>query len=407
MDNQASEGSIAYVEFENSFFPFISFFSHAQIEYELVGSGGKSFQILATGKPRQLEVIYNNLEIDGHPKGMRHSLGWKHKGENNFIIIGRNGTYTGNSMNASNWMEYNMESLGGRTLRQISIPGSHTAGMSKLDGHSTYGKPCNVLTQSYSVGEQLNLGIRYLDIRPVINDGKYLTGKYSLIQGSWQGGNGQSIASIINDLNVFTKEHNELIVIKLSYSLNTDNGSDNYRRFNQTEWENLFQQLDTINHLYNNPNKDVQLDQITLSCYTNHGSRSSVFIIVDDPDSKVELGSRLGNGYFMPDNLNIYDENSHTNKVSDMIDDQIWKMSDYSHRQYFLLSWTLTPSTLQFFKCKPTVKDLADEVNIQLGWLLYRKVCFLAFPNIILVDNVKDTDVVSMSLALTFKIMFK
>ncbi|XP_014286808.1 uncharacterized protein [Halyomorpha halys] len=390
-----------YVEFKHN-----SKSVNARVDYELVGSNGKSFQIFAHGKPRRLEAVYNNMEIDGQPKGMRRGLGWRHNGDTNFIIIGKNGRYTGTSLDGSNWMKNNIDVLGGRTLRQISIPGSHDAGMSRLDGHTAFGRTCNVLTQSHSVGEQLNLGIRYFDIRPVIgNGGKFLTGHYTHIKGSWQGGNGQSIASIINDLNDFTRNHNELIVIILSHSLNSDVGHNKYRKFNQAEWENLFKQLDTINFLYNNENSNVHLDQIILSDYTNHGSRASVVIIIDDPDSKVQLGSRLGKGFFMPDNFDIYDDYSNTNDWSKMIKDQINKMHQYSEKRYFLLSWTLTQNGFQAAICKPSVKDLADKANIHLGSFLYKEVSASSYPNIILVDNVKDTDVTSMALAISVKIM--
>ncbi|CAH1391060.1 unnamed protein product [Nezara viridula] len=390
-----------YVEFRHN-----SKSVNARVDYELVGTRGKSFQILAHGKPRRLEAVYNNLEIDGQPKGMRRSLGWRHNGDTNFIIIGNNGKYTGTSLDGSNWMKNNIDLLGKRTLKQISIPGAHDAGMSRLNGHTAFGRPCNVLTQSHSFGEQLNLGIRYFDIRPVIgNGGDYLTGHYTHIKGSWQGGNGQSISSIITDLNAFTKNHNELIIIKLSHSLNTDVGSNSYRKFKQEEWEKLFQKLDTINFLYKNSNNDVHLDQITLDDYTNHGSRASVVIIVDDPDSKVQLGSRMGKGYFMPNNLVIYDDYSGSNKWSKMIGDQIKKMHEHSNKEYFLLSWTLTQSGFQAFICKPSVKDLADQANIHLGFFLYKEVSSGSYPNIILVDNVKDTDVASMALAISTKVM--
>ncbi|XP_014291092.1 uncharacterized protein [Halyomorpha halys] len=396
---KTGEAELVYIEFGN--FPFLHV-SHAQVEYELVGTEGQSFQVLAHGRPNRLEVVYNNLEIDGHPKGMSRNLGWRHNGDTNVIIIERNGTYTGNSLDTANWMNNNIEALGTRPLKQISIPGSHDAGMSKLDGHTAFGRACNVLTQSHSIGKQLNLGIRYFDIRPVIgNGGKFLTGHYTEIPGSWQGGNGQSIASIINDLNVFTKDHNELIMIKLSHSINTD---FHYRKFTQAEWEKLFQELDAINYLYSNDESDVHLDQITLDDYTNHGSRASVVIIVDDPNSKVELGRRTGRGYFMPSSLDIFDDYSESNHWGTMIHDQIKKMKQHSDKQYFLLSWTLTQSDVQAVLCKPTVRDLADKANNQLGKLLYNEVSTSSFPNIILIDNVKDTNVALMALAINTKI---
>ncbi|CAH1391056.1 unnamed protein product [Nezara viridula] len=409
------DAELVYVEFTNSlFWFFIS--AHARVVYELAGTGGKSFQILAIGRPylrydipNRLEAFYDNLEIHGQTKGMRSNLGWRHDRDTNFIIIGKNGKYTGTSLDGFNWMKNNIDVLGNRTLRQISIPGSHDAGMRTLNGNTVYGYSCNLLTQSYSFGQQLNLGIRYFDIRPVIgNGGEYLTGHYDYDSGSWQGGNGQSISSIITELNNFTEAYNELIIVKLSHSLNTEVGSNNYRKFKQEEWENLFQKLDSINFLYINGNSNVHLDQITLNDYTDHGSKASVIIIVDDADSKVELGSRLGKGYFMPNSLDIYDNYAGTNDWRTMINNQIRNMHEHSNNQYFLLSWILTQSEKQASLCtvhEKSVKELADEANNHLGKLLYDEVSSSSYPNIILVDNVKDTDVAAMALAISTKIM--
>ncbi|CAH1391059.1 unnamed protein product [Nezara viridula] len=401
-----------YVEFDD----LITFSSSARVDYELVGTGGKSFQILAIGGPplrqdipNRLEAFYDNIEIDGQPKGMRRNLGFRHDGDTNIIIIGKNGKYTGTSLDGSNWMKNNIDVLGNRTLRQISIPGSHDAGMSRLNGGTAFAYECNVLTQSYPFEGQLNLGIRYFDIRPVIgNGGNYLTGHYTHITGSWQGGNGKYIAELITDLNVFTKHHNELIILKLSHSLNTDVGPNSYRKLNQEEWDKLFEKLDTINFLYNNDNKNVKLDQITFNDFTDHGSKASVVIIVDDPDSKVELGSRLGKGYFMTNSLDIYDDYAGVNNWRTMIKDQVKKMHEHSNNQYFLLSWTLTQNGRQAAFCTTfsiALMDLADQANIQLGKLLYEEVSSSSYPNIILVDNVKDTDVAAMAMAINTKIM--
>nr|XP_024219454.1 uncharacterized protein LOC112211632 [Halyomorpha halys] len=328
------ESELVYVEFKD--FLFLSH-SQAQVDYELVGTGGKSFQILASGKIfKSLAIYYNNLEVNGKPKGWVCEIGWKHDGDNNVIIIGKNGRYTGTCLDGSNWMKNNMDVLGSRTLRQISIAGSHDSGMFRLDGGTAFGTDCNVLTQYFNFWMQLKQGIRYFDIRPVIgNGGKYHTGHYNHIPGSWQGGNGN---------------------------------------------------------------------------YTNNGSKSSVVIIVDDPDSNVELGSRWGTGYFMPQNLDIYDDYSKTNQWRSMINDQIQKMHNHSSKQYFILSWTLTQSDSQAALCHVSfahepIKELAKQANNQLGILLYSQVSASSFPNIILVDGISSTDVATMALAISTKIM--
>ena len=119
------------------------------------------------------------------------------------------------------------------------MPGSHDAGMSTLTSGTAMGTRANVITQTQSIGGQLNAGSRYFDIRPVISAGQYVTGHYGRIEQlgvvTWQGGNGQSIDSIISEINAFTACNQELIILRLSHDLNTDVGNEGYRSFTQHE----------------------------------------------------------------------------------------------------------------------------------------------------------------------------
>ena len=72
--------------------------------------------------------------------------------------------------NPASWMQdILLPTKGHYTLRDIVIPGSHDAGMSVLNGIggtvSTSINDCNTLTQTISIGKQLNAGIRMFDLR--------------------------------------------------------------------------------------------------------------------------------------------------------------------------------------------------------------------------------------------------
>ena len=95
-------------------------------------------------------------------------LGWVHNGGVTFFLFQSGSTFWSNVMPA-NWLQVFLPQIGGKTLKQLVLPGSHDAGMSVITGDAA-GIPCNVLTQSYGIGGQLNLGSRFFDIRPVIGE---------------------------------------------------------------------------------------------------------------------------------------------------------------------------------------------------------------------------------------------
>jgi hypothetical protein len=162
------------------------------------------------------------------------------------------------------WMQANIGTLGNNTLRELCIPGSHDAGMSKINGHTYFANACNTLTQTEDIAAQLLLGARFFDLRPVIADGEdyFYTGHYSKIDfglgHTYQGADGQPFDSIIRDINFFTqgtlnqapRGNSELIVLNLSHDLDTTLGNASYAPFTQTDWDRLLGKLSAIRNLF-------------------------------------------------------------------------------------------------------------------------------------------------------------
>jgi hypothetical protein len=147
-----------------------------------------------------VKAILDDIQTQNNPRGSVIEVGFEHDRSRNFILSG-DGDNFASSNPPSDWMHQNLKTLGNRKLRHICMPGSHDAGMSKL-GKSTVGAvTTNTLTQDLNVREQLEYGSRFLDIRPVISDGQFTTGHYSEVAGLWHGGNGQTIAEIIDNIN--------------------------------------------------------------------------------------------------------------------------------------------------------------------------------------------------------------
>lgn len=306
-------------------------------------------------------------------------------------------TFSKRSIDGANWMRDNIHTLGKRTLKKICMPGSHDAGMSVFVSGSSMVHSCNVLTQSLPIRGQLENGARYFDVRPdIVSGNKYQTGHYTKLPGgNCLGGNGQSIISIVNDINEFISNHNELVIVKLSHSLN----SERCRYFSMHEWESFLRILDKTRNLYVNKDVKVRLDELTLNHFTYNGTKGAVLYIVDESEAK--LWHRLGHGFFYESNLNLYDEYTNTYILSRMMKDQIKKMKEVSKKHFFLLSWTLTQDAKSALLCRmkfaKSIGELAVIANDNLPRII-PEINPNAFPNILYVDYIKNTEIVSVAM---------
>jgi hypothetical protein len=308
-------------------------------------------------------------------------------------------------------MQNSLGHWGDLTLRQICIPGSHDAGMSEWVRGTSGSTHCNTLTQTDAIFGQLRSGARYFDIRPTITAKEYRTGHYSPIVGFWQGANGQSIQSIIEDVKAYTANNKELIILKLSHDLNTDVGPTSYRPFNQEEWEALLNMFADIKDRFVVPiQRDAKgvpigpdLTRYTLSQLIGNNN-AAVIILVDAADPSIVIpDTYLNDGFYLPVNFSVYDQYAEKPDFDEMKSDQLKKMKYQCARQerpYFLLSWTLTQDLSDIVKCLTnnaySIKGLADTANARLSEVI--AACTPScFPNVLYTDNIKpDTGIVDI-----------
>jgi len=373
-----------------------------EVDYTMQGSG-KTFQIQARAKKGfDLRIYYSTLETHSNPRNTLISLGWNHDGHVAYLLSGKLGDFTSTHLNGASWMEDNLSLLASKKINDICIVGAHDSGMNKYTTGTVFANDCNVLTQSNTVKGQLECGARYFDIRPVISNSNYYTGHYGYIDAlsSWQGANGQSIDSIIKDINDFTQVQNELIILNLSHSLNTDLGSDSYRSFNQSEWNALFKKLSKINKLFVS-DKNTDLTQKNVQDFIS--SQASVIIILED---NANLNHYEGNGFYQYSCFDVYNSYANKNTVDEMASDQISKMKAHGGT-YFLLSWTLTQDSLQASTCalgvSSSIKDLANEANQRFVDMVYPQVTTAIFPNIIYLDNIVNSDSAAFAMSINWK----
>lgn len=344
-----------------------------------------------------------NFNSQTLPANTSVDLGWIHDGTMSYGVTGdRNSQFIATGFNASAWMQNNLGTLGGRTLANLCIPGSHDSGMSTLGSATAFSFPCNTQTQTRDIAAQLNLGIRYFDIRPVIGGGQYYTGHYSkVINTTWQGARGQSISDIIANINSFTANHNELVVLNLSHAYNTDAGNSDYPPFTAAQWNGLLNQLRQLNHLYvAQPGETPDFTKMTLASLIQNSPK--VLVILEGAAD----GTDLGNCFFPYSSFNAYNSYAGSNELSQMASDQIRKMqSQKAGGAYFLLSWTLTQSDSQAATCfiDPTgqtssILDLANQADQNLFAGLTPAITTTVFPNIVYIDNVADSNAALLSM---------
>ncbi len=389
------------------------------VTFSLEGTG-LTFQLEATAASGafDLRVTLTGFSTLGNPQGSIIDLGWNRNGYVNFILAGEAGGFTSSRMPDA-WMHGNLGVLGNRSLRHLCIPGSHDAGMSRLNSGTPFAKPCNAVTQTRSVLDQLHAGARYFDVRPVISGGQFYTGHFSPIPTlGFQGATGQSLDSIIDDVNAYTAANQELVVLYLSHDANTDLGSL-FLPLTQADWNLLLSKLLRLNHRFVAPNPTtVDLTMLTLGDFI--GSQAAVVVVVQPSDSTITLGKFANQGFYTSRNFSVFDNYANTESLDAMQTDQLIKKLSVQRPDpdagSFLLSWTLTQSVAAALRCPlalppgtvpPTSYASVLDLAAQAYPALYQSVLPVCnrrtYPNVLDIDNVQSSDVAALAMAVNSK----
>jgi hypothetical protein len=364
----------------------------------------EKFTVLAR-KPDdyKLTIDLNELSTKTSPKGSKVELGFRHDAAVNWILSqDEGGAWWSNSETQTDWMQQSMGSLANRTLKHIAMPGSHDAGMTTFNPGTVGANYANTQTQYLNFYQQLMHGSRYFDLRPVVSNGEWVAGHYSEIgdAGVWLGGNGQSIKDIIQQVNDFTKDHKELVIINLSHTLDTDN---DYKELSQDQWNKLFDTLKGLNNRFtvDNPGNTDFSNSVLGDFITD---RASVFIVAQLPGG-ISLGNYANEGFFSQDNFPFYDSYSNSNDYNDMKNDQLDKVkkernlvADDGNRKdkFHILSWTLTQQAEDVLNFDNAIMNFGAEVFDGLISEAFNSFTPESFPNVLFVDalGVRDKPVV-------------
>ncbi|KAI0766796.1 PLC-like phosphodiesterase [Irpex lacteus] len=375
-----------------------------EVFYSLSGTPA-TFQLQARAPKGKfkLQAYLDGLSTVNNPQGSTIDLGWNEDGVTPFILSGTVDKFA-SSNPPSDWMQKNLSSLGNRQLRQLCILGSHDSGMSVVTGRTGFADSGIVITQSRDIGQQLALGARYFDIRPVIAGGAFKTGHYSKIPVNpigWQGADGQTIQDIIRQINEFTANNKELIILNFGHDLNTDVGRD-YRPFNQDEYNRLFEILTGIENLYVVEGEDpTTVDLTTLPLNRFIGSGRAAVLAIIEPRS-IQVGDYSRRGFYKYPQFNAYNSYANKNDLDDMINDQLDKMRKVRSSpdsQLFLLSWTLTQQVDNIVAAQSILR-LANKAGPAIFGRLLQACSPQMYPNILYLDNLTTSDYTALAMAI-------
>lgn len=373
--------------------------------YDIAGASEK-FSILGR-KPKdyELTISLTDMGTKQSPKGSKIGLGFRHDAAVNWIMsTDEDGQWSSNSGTYADWMHQSMGSLANRTLKHICMPGSHDAGMGTFNPGTVGAHFANTQTQYLDFKGQLMAGSRYFDLRPVLTEGKWVAGYYSGLKVGdddvWVGGNGQLLDDIIKQINDFTAEYQELVIINLSHTIDTDN---DYSDLGQSQWDQLFNKLKGIQNRFTaeDPGETDYSTKVLGDFITD---RASVFVVAQ-LSSHIQLGDYAKQGFFASNNFPLYDSYSNTNDLASMRDDQLKKLkgernivADSGKRKdkFHVLSWTLTQQPEDVLNLDRAILNLnaaAFDDLVEKAWNAFTPE---SFPNVLYVDalGIRDKSVV-------------
>lgn len=303
------------------------------------------------------------------------------------------------------WMSDNISTLRTKKMTEISIPGSHDAGMfvAKDCTLAGVGGPtdCNTRTQEFDISEQLSRGARFFDLRPVYNqDATFVTGHFSDIDVlGITGCAGGGLSDILKDVSSFAAANpQELVILKLSHYYNRKEDTFGFSDVIMTQLTAVVHN-NLSAHLVKSNSGTLHLLDLQYEDLLKSGNVIAAFDGVTSDWTK---------GLLSTNEIDIYDKYSNSNDFATMKADQYNKLSSHGGKAdtLFLLSWTLTQDSTQAAGCSfdpsdttSSIRDLSETANKQLDLVLKEKDRTGILPNIVYTDFVDGSSTwVSMQL---------
>ncbi len=278
----------------------------------------------------------------------------------------------------SNWMRDLLTRKPEVRLNDLTMPGSHDAGMYKITGYLgvTPHNPEWVLAQytNFSLADQLAAGSRFFDIRVRLNNGVLCTAHWSkfLTHPIHFGAYGAILNEVLDDVVAFMRGKEEVVVLKFSH---TD--MEDEPQIVKPIVQRVKDIVGGAGMLYKAASNDYYAP-LTSKLADLKGKVIAVFGqefkpywdgtegIIPYYDVPEEAPNPGGGG----DGVTLYDHFAEKGSYTEMSSDQLTKLAEYGgwgNQYQFVLAWTLTGDP---FRTKPkSIMDIEVLAGMANPWL--------------------------------------
>ncbi|KAF7538450.1 hypothetical protein G7Z17_g12628 [Cylindrodendrum hubeiense] len=379
--------------------------SAGEVAYHLEGtSKPMSFLIQRRkGKKHHMFIRFlENLETKANDKGAHFDLGWHmFPGGSTFILAGKEGDFVSTDP-PKGWMQALLPEIGHVPLREIVMPRAHHAGMSKGNVRIGVGQAANTLCQTKTVSHQIEqLGVRVLDVRPILFEKVYRAAHGTMILGGWNGMLGETVQEIAEAVHAFHKSYpGELIILDLS-TPDTGHLDGGLKEMTDSDIQGLYDILvKWTNPLVLPDNEDIT--QWPLKRFIGNKKSGTIIRISQAwADRKGFPGGK--HGFVADKNFPMNHRWSDKNQGDAMFNDQI----DYIRRnkprrnsRLFHADWLLTQSVGQAIFPIKSINEMALETYGGLYHNLWNATTDETYPNWIATDNIHSSELTSFVVAL-------
>lgn len=296
--------------------------------------------------------------------------------------------------NTATWMSDMSDILRNHKLREIVIPGTHNSGAYNLrNSVSITVGSCYANCQSKTIEQQLNEGIRYLDLRVMLWhvlasfwDDLFLvhTPNGSLLLTFW----GKKVGAVLQTINTFLTTHpGEIVVLSFNHFYNMT--PDYHRAFAQ-HLQNVLESIAV---------RPTMKDQ-TIGQWLD-ASKQVVILYGGDQFSSSGCNDDLYAQFPFLWRLSELEETwANTTKFKKLYDDSLSGINNHNTGIFYCLFGTFTMQ-LQLSSIFSSIEAIADRGNPRFqGWLQYVFARKKDRLNILCIDYYEKTDMVEIAIAL-------
>jgi hypothetical protein len=285
--------------------------------------------------------------------------------------------------------------IGNRKLKYVTMPGSHDAGMHVFAQRYGGASAGDTVTQIVNVYGQLLAGSRWLDLRPCqANNGQLYMCHLTVSNAAVEGGLGQTVAEVIDNVNQFMSDHpGELVIL----DINSDAGYDLDEcdivevgtcapRLSQDQWNNVASKFlhGLKNQCDHDSNPYTSLSERTINSIMSYDTdQGCVLPVFRLPYTIQNTWNRGG--------LPRTSFASGKDAVESMGPDQVTHLKQSrvlgqagasgTKDDFFLLSWTLDAGIF-------SISDAAADAYAVLANWAYDQFTPYSYPNVLFLDFV-------------------